>query len=257
MSHGMVFIIHQIKCWVESSMEHSQHYQYIAYYRVSTVKQGASGLGLEAQRQAVHHFVRGGTILGEYTEVESGKSNSRVALEQAIAHAQESKARLVIAKLDRLSRNVAFIFALRDSGVDFVCADMPDANTLTIGIFAALAQHERELISERTKAALSAKKAQGYVLGTPGNLTQEARQKGARQIATLARASEHNKRICAVIATLHGQGMPIARIADFLNASGFQTVRGKQFHGSTVRYILGLLEPIGVTRLGDMGVKKP
>lgn len=221
-------------------MEYVHQYQYIAYYRVSTTKQGASGLGLEAQRQAVHQFVRGGTICGEYTEVESGNSNTRVALEKAITHAKATGARLVIAKLDRLSRNVAFIFALRDSGVDFVCADMPDANTLTIGIFAAMAQHEREVISERTKAALQAKKQQGYVLGTPRNLTQAARQQGARQVATLARASEHNKRICAVIENLHAQAMPIARIADFLNRSGFRTVRGKQFHGSTVRYLLHL-----------------
>jgi DNA invertase Pin-like site-specific DNA recombinase len=221
-------------------MEGRQEHQYIAYYRVSTAKQGSSGLGLEAQRQAVHHFVRGGAIRAEYTEVESGKSHTRVALDKAIAHAKETGARLVIAKLDRLSRNVAFIFALRDSGVDFVCADMPDANTLTIGIFAAMAQHERELISERTKAALQAKKQQGYVLGTPRNLTQAAREQGARQVAALARASEHNKRMCAVIENLHAQAIPIARIADFLNTSGFRTVRGKQFHGSTVRYLLQL-----------------
>ncbi len=221
-------------------MEALQKHQYIAYYRVSTAKQGASGLGLEAQRQSVYHFVRGGAILGEYTEVESGKSNNRVALDKAIAQAKETGARLVIAKLDRLSRNVAFIFALRDSGVDFVCADMPDANTLTIGIFAAMAQHERELISERTKAALQAKKQQGYVLGTPGNLTQAAREQGARQVAALARASEHNKRMCAVIENLHAQAIPIARIVDFLNTSGFRTIRGKQFHGSTVRYLLQL-----------------
>ena len=221
-------------------METHQQHQYIAYYRVSTAKQGSSGLGLEAQRQSVHHFVRGGAIRGEYTEVESGKSNTRVALDKAIAHAKETGARLVIAKLDRLSRNVAFIFALRDSGVDFVCADMPDANTLTIGIFAAMAQHERELISQRTKAALQAKKQQGYVLGTPRNLTQAARVPGAHQVAALARASEHNKRMCAVIANLHAQAMPIARIADFLNTSGFRTIRGKQFHGSTVRYLLQL-----------------
>ena len=214
--------------------------QYIAYYRVSTAKQGNSGLGLDAQRYTVHQFVRGGSILGEYTEIESGKSNNRDALDKAIAHAKETSAQLVIAKLDRLSRNVAFIFALRDSGVDFVCADMPDANTLTIGIFAAMAQHERELISQRTKAALQAKKQQGYVLGTPRNLTQEARIQGARQVATIARTSEHNKRICAVIENLHAQAMPIARIADFLNSSGFRTIRGKQFHGSTVRYLLGL-----------------
>jgi DNA invertase Pin-like site-specific DNA recombinase len=213
---------------------------YIAYYRVSTVKQGASGLGLDAQRHTVHQFVRAGAILAEYTEVESGRNNNRIALDKAIAHAKETGAQLVIAKLDRLSRNVAFIFALKDSGVDFVCADMPDANTLTIGIFAAMAQHERELISERTKAALQAKKAQGFRLGSPQNLTYAAQKKGASVIATQSRANPHSKSMIGIIQHLHEQQMPIPRIADFLNKNGFRTVRGKIFHGSTVRYLMKL-----------------
>jgi DNA invertase Pin-like site-specific DNA recombinase len=135
--------------------------KYVAYYRVSTAKQGHSGLGLEAQRTAVSTFVGNATILREYVEVESGKVNERPHLVAAIDYAKGKGATLVIAKLDRLSRNAGFIFALKDSGVDFQCADMPEANTLTIGIFATLAQHERELISSRTRAALQAKKKQG------------------------------------------------------------------------------------------------
>lgn len=159
--------------------------RYVAYYRVSTKRQGDSGLGLKSQRSAVANFVKG-NIVAEFTEIESGKNDQRVELARAIDKAKHERATLVIAKLDRLSRNAGFIFALKDSGVDFQCVDMPDANTLTIGIFATLAQHERELISTRTKAALQAKIAQGAVLGNPTNLTAQAQAKGAaanRQLA--------------------------------------------------------------------------
>lgn len=132
--------------------------KYVAYYRVSTKAQGSSGLGLEAQRASVAGFVKGSdrraVIVAEFTEVESGKKDKRMELMAAIERAKREGAVLVIAKLDRLSRNASFIFTLRDSRVNFLCVDMPDANTLTIGIFATLAQHERELISQRTKAAL-------------------------------------------------------------------------------------------------------
>ncbi|WP_133655968.1 recombinase family protein, partial [Hymenobacter sp. UV11] len=118
--------------------------RYIPYYRVSTVRQGQSGLGLEAQQAAVRAFVQDPTrLLGEYVEIESGKKNQRPQLLAALAEARAAGATLLIAKLDRLSRNAGFILMLRDSGVDFVCCDMPDANTLTVGLFAVLAQHER------------------------------------------------------------------------------------------------------------------
>ncbi|WP_229370339.1 recombinase family protein [Fibrivirga algicola] len=123
--------------------------RYVAYYRVSTKQQGDSGLGLAAQQTAVASFVRG-PIVAEFTVVELGKNNGRVQLAQAIERAKREGAVLVIAKLDRLSRNASFILTLRDSGVNFQCVDLTDANTLTIGIFATLAQHERELISSRT-----------------------------------------------------------------------------------------------------------
>jgi DNA invertase Pin-like site-specific DNA recombinase len=128
---------------------------YTPYYRVSTRKQGNSGLGLEAQQAAVHAFIQEpAQLLEEFVEVESGKKNQRPQLLAAIAQARRVGSTLLIAKLDRLSRNAGFIFALRDSGVDFVCCDMPDANTLTVGLFAVIAQHERETISQRTKDAL-------------------------------------------------------------------------------------------------------
>ena len=200
---------------------------YIAYYRVSTKQQGQSGLGLEAQRTQVKSFIGNhAQLVREFVEVESGKRDSRPQLTQALAFAKQQKARLVIAKLDRLSRNAGFIFALKDSGVDFVCADMPDANTLTIGIFATLAQHERELIGERTKKALAAKKQQGFQLGTPRNLTPLAQQKGVAAIKVKAATNLNNQRALLTIKGYVGQDKTLQQIADELNASGFRTANG-------------------------------
>ena len=134
--------------------------KYVSYYRVSTASQGKSALGLLAQCEIVHRFVKKeDELLAEFVEVESGKRADRPQLERAIALAKQQGPRLLIAKLDRFSRNVSFIFSLRNSEVDFVACDIPDANTLTVGIMAVLAQHERELIGKRTRAALQAKKA--------------------------------------------------------------------------------------------------
>lgn len=157
--------------------------KYVAYYRVSTKKQGMSGLGLDAQKQTAQFFLKeNDCIVKEFIEIESGKNNQREQLDEAIKFARNNKHTLLVAKLDRLSRNVSFIFALRDSGVDFVCADIPDANTLTIGIFATIAQHEREIISRRTKDALRAKKQKGFQLGSPQNLTPLARTQAVKSI---------------------------------------------------------------------------
>ena len=212
--------------------------QYIAYFRVSTKKQGESGLGMEAQQHAVRSFLKHGDYIEEeYVEIESGKRNNRIQLQAAIDHAKRIKATLLIAKLDRLSRNAGFIFALRDSGVDFVCVDMPDANTLTIGIFAVLAQHERELISSRTKAALQAKKAQGATLGKPENLTQLAREKGERVRINKAATNENNRRAGALIESYRVKGMRWAHIAQKLNDSGFRASRGGEFQATQVQRI--------------------
>jgi len=136
----------------------------VTYYRVSTTRQGKSGLGLEAQEQATNDYITrvGGGIVESYTDVESGKKNNRPELEKALRKCRLTGAILVIAKLDRLSRNARFLLELQDSSIKFVCCDMPEANDLTVGFMACLAQYESKMISERTKAALQAAKARGY-----------------------------------------------------------------------------------------------
>lgn len=208
---------------------------YFAYYRVSTQKQGVSGLGLEAQQAAVTSFLQGGRPQGEYVEIESGKKNHRPQLLAAMAAARAAGGVLLIAKLDRLSRNASFILALRDSGVDFVCCDMPDANTLTVGLFAVLAQHERETISKRTKDALAAKLARGAQLGTPANLTAEARQRGLLVRQQNARQHAGMRQATALITSRRAQGVSFRQIAGELNALGFTARRGGTFNQKQVQ----------------------
>lgn len=163
----------------------------VPYYRVSTKRQGISGLGLEAQQFAVAEFTRQGQhqVVASYQEVETGKRADRPELAKAILHAKRTKAVLVIAKLDRLARNVHFLSGLMEAGVDFVCCDMPSANRLTLHILAAVAEDEARRISERTKAALAAYKARGGKLGTLANLTREAGRRGAKTNRTKARTA--------------------------------------------------------------------
>lgn len=210
--------------------------KYVSYLRVSTATQGNSGLGLEAQRNSVATFVKGtDKIIAEYVEVESGKQDNREKLADAIAHAKRNKATLLIAKLDRLSRNAAFIFTLRDTGVDFVAVDMPDANTLTIGIFASIAQHERETIAKRTKDALAAKRARGESLGTVGNLTTEGRAKGIAAIKANAANDKANRQARHNIAQFTKDGLTLAQIAEKLNELDFRTRRGCLFTPTAVK----------------------
>ena len=211
--------------------------QAIAYYRVSTQKQGISGLGLDAQRQSVTTYAKGRyTIAAEFVEVESGKKADRAELTKALAMAKEVGAVLLIAKLDRLARNVAFTSALMASGVQFVAVDMPDANNLTIHIIAAIAEHERELISARTKAALEQAKKRGATLGTPDNLTSEAREAGHETMRTAAK--EAYKLTYGYLEMLRGNGLTFAAIADKLNSEGHATRNGKQFSPMTIKRIL-------------------
>src|SRR5262249_46376550 len=175
----------------------------ISYLRVSTDRQSEHGYGIDAQRKAVTDFLNGGSweLLGEFVEVESGKRNDRPELERALAACKKHKAKLVIAKLDRLARNVAFIANLMDGKVDFVCCDMPQATRLTIHVLAAVAEHEREMISQRTKAGLQAARERGVKLGGP-NL---AEMNTARQQAAVSRA-EAVAPVFAEVAHLSARG---------------------------------------------------
>ena len=212
---------------------------YTPYYRVSTQKQSNSGLGLEAQQAAVRQFVTDPAQLGqEFVEVESGKKNYRPQLLAAIAEARRTGATLLIAKLDRLSRNAGFIFALRDSGVNFVCCDMPDANTLTVGLFAVIAQHERETISKRTKDALAAKKARGAQLGSPQNFTTAVIAQGQAAMQRNAREHQANRQAAQLAELLRAKGQTLWQIAAKLNEAGYRTRRGKEFHATTVQRLL-------------------
>lgn len=212
--------------------------KYIAYYRVSTKKQGKSGLGLEAQRTVVKNFLSKEDILiTEYSDIESGKINDRFNLQKAISHTKKVKATLLIAKLDRLSRNASFIFTLRDSKVNFICCDMPNANTVTIGIMAVLAQDERERISQRTKDALAELKRKGKKLGSPKNLDFDARQKGLSVRKMNALNNENNRKAAAMIIASKNKNKSFYQITKELNDLGFKTRRNKKFQQNQVQIL--------------------
>ena len=188
------------------------------------------GWDLKRSSWAVRVFVPDpAQLLPEYVEVESGKNNQRPQLLAVIAEARRVGAMLLIAKLDRLSKNAGFIFALRDSDVEFVCCDMPDANTLTVGLFAVLAQHERETISRCTKDALQAKKARGAKLGTPGNLTDAARASGRVVMQANAREHQANRQAARLAELLRNQGHSLPQIATELNQAGYRIRWGIHF----------------------------
>lgn len=208
--------------------------EYVTYYRVSTDKQGRSGLGLDAQKKAVSDFIGNIVPLEEFTEIESGKKADRPELLKALALCKKRKARLVIAKLDRLSRNVAFIANLMDSKADFVACDMPEANKLTIHILSAVAEHEREMISQRTKVALQAAKARGVKLGSPN--PEKGSKVGVIQLTKNADRFASN--VLPIIREIREVGVTTYRgIAQALNARGIQTARGGEWHPATVRNI--------------------
>lgn len=208
---------------------------YVCYYRVSTKKQGRSGLGLGDQHTIVNRYLReDDRLLLEFTEVESGKKGDRPKLQEAIRACQQWGAKLLIAKLDRLSRNVAFVMTLRDSGVDFVACDLPDANTLTVGMMVTFAQYEAERTSERTRAALAQKRVQGFKLGKPENLTLEAIQKGEAIRVTNALTHKANVQATELATLYRSKGMTYAHIAEKLNQTHYLTRRNKQFDGKAV-----------------------
>ena len=203
---------------------------FVAYYRVSTDKKGLKGLGMEAQREAVARFMNGkGELAAAFIEVESGRKDNRPQLHAALSECRRRRAVLVIAKLDRLARNVHFISGLMNSDVEFVAVDMPSASRLTIHILAAVAEHEREMISQRTKAALAAAKARGIKLGNPR----------AAEAAIIARAAKTIQtpppEVLKLMTDWRDQGRGWRDITRELNRLNIRTPQGKQWYASTVR----------------------
>lgn len=216
--------------------------QCVSYIRVSTVRQGNSGLGLSAQRAAVKDFCKqhGMAMVREFQEVESGRKNDRAVLREAIAYAKRTKALLLIAKLDRLARNVHFISGLMESGVEFRACDVPEANRLLLHIMAAVAENEARAISERTRVALQAAKERGTALGAANprsrNLTRAARERGA--VMTAEKAREAYADIAPKIRSMRDKGLSLAEIADELHAKGYRTRTGAEFSAVQVKRIL-------------------
>lgn len=215
--------------------------KYVAYHRVSTQKQGASGLGLEAQRMAVDQFLArtSGVLVAEAQEVESGGRNDRPRLAEALTLCRVHGAALIIAKLDRLARNVHFISGLMEAGVDFVACDMPAANRLTIHVLAAVAEHEREMISARTKAALAAAKARGVKLGNPANLGNRRAGSIAGNAVRTEMAHSRARDLLPVIDAIRAEGRTSLRaIAAGLDERGIAASRGGRWSAAQVKRLL-------------------
>ena len=218
---------------------------FVAYYRVSTERQGRSGLGLEAQKEAVHKFLNGGDwrLSAEIVEIESGKrSDNRPKLKEALRLCRLQGATLVIAKLDRLARNVAFVSGLKEAGIDFVAVDFPDANRLTVNILAAVAEHETEMVSARTKAALQAAKARGVKLGGDrGNLPAvAARGSQASIVARKRLVAKRASDLAPVLAELQASGVvTLHALASALNDRRIPAARGGAWSAVQVKRVLG------------------
>lgn len=203
--------------------------EYVGYYRVSTQKQGQSGLGLEAQQEAVRRYVAsaGGVLIAEHVEIESGKVSSRPILGGALAECRQRKATLCIAKLDRLARNVAFVSHLMEAGTDFIALDAPFANKLLLHVLSAVAEHEREMISQRTKAALAAAKARGVQLGKYGTVLAATNRAAAVAFAEALRPE---------IGTILSKGAgTLKEIAERLNDLGHLTPEGGHWGPASVQ----------------------
>ena len=222
--------------------------KYIAYLRQSTMKQQISGLGVEAQREIIHNHVRNKPILAEYIETESGKKSNRPQLLTALAMCRKTNSVLIVAKLDRLSRNVAFTSKLLESDVEIVFCDFPQANRLILHIISSIAEYEAGLISQRTKQSLQAKKARGIQLGKAENLMckhQEAIANSSKTNKAKADNNPNNMRAIALLRSLSTQGKSLSEMADLLNEQGFVTSKGCQFQITQVKWLLvrtGLIE---------------
>ncbi|MEX5726681.1 DNA invertase Pin-like site-specific DNA recombinase [Rhodovulum iodosum] len=220
----------------------------VTYIRVSTDKQGRSGLGLEAQRAAIAAYAKAtsAVTVSEFQEVESGRKNTRPELQKALKHARVTGSRLVIAKLDRLSRNAAFLLNLQESGVDFVACDMPEANAMTVGIMAVVAQAEAKAISDRTKAAMRAARERGQTFGNPyGAAPLRCAGKGnaASVQAMQERADARAHDLAEVLEDLEACGFTTLQAqANELNKRGIRTARGGRWHASSVSNLRKRLE---------------
>ena len=211
--------------------------KFVAYFRVSTTKQGINGLGMDAQRNAVMNYLNGGDwkLMAEFAEVESGKRKDRPELVKAVALCRKEGATLLIAKLDRLARNAAFLLNLRDSGVDFIAVDMPHADKFTVGIMALVAEKERDMISQRTRDGLAAARRRGIKLGNP----RPAQALKAAQTVNLERADAYAQRIAPIVKEIRAAHVTTLRgIAQCLNARGFTTPNGKAFKPQSVKNLV-------------------
>lgn len=212
---------------------------YVAYYRVSTKQQS---LGLLAQQNIVSDYIKkvNGVLIATFEEKESGKNNDRLELKKAIEVCKKNGSTLLIAKLDRLSRNISFIFSLRDANVNFCCCDIPICNnTLTLGLFATLAQYERETISLRTKQALEAKKNDGYKLGAPhATFTDDMRLKAIKVNKNKANNNINNRRAYIIIKSLTSENMSLRSMAKYLNENGFRTSKNALFTATSVSRLI-------------------
>ncbi|MBQ0090798.1 MAG: recombinase family protein [Prevotellaceae bacterium] len=220
-----------------------ENVKFVAYLRVSTEKQGYSGLGLMAQREIIQNYLRDTNPIAEYVEVESGRKTDkgRPKLKEALEQCRKHDAKLIVAKLDRLARNVAFLSQLLESDVDIVFCDFPQANKMVLHILAAISQYEAELIATRTKQALAAKKQRGFTLGNPEHLMDSLDTAIAKAAETNKRKAEenpNNKRATAMLKVLAKEGRTLQGMADYLNHEGFTTSRGCKFSRSSVRVLL-------------------
>ena len=245
--HGETFVIrsyyicffvplHQVIIQIFKGMTH-----FISYLRVSTRRQN---LGLSAQRTMIQNYIasNGGSVISEYQEKESGKNDNRPQLMAALAECKRTGATLLIAKLDRLSRKVSFVFALRDSGVKFLACDLPQFNVLTLAVFVGLAEQERELIASRTKAALASRYAKESWASSHANthrFDDGCRQKSIDVRRESAKENQYNKRAYAAIKLALGS-MGYNALADYLNENNFTTAKGGQWRGNQVKRLVAL-----------------
>ena len=211
--------------------------KYVAYLRVSTQKQGYSGLGLEAQREIIHNYLHDTIPISEYVEVESGRKSDRPKLKEALSQCRKEGAILIVAKLDRLARSVSFLSSLLESDVEIVFCDFPQENKMVLHIISAISQYEAELTAARTKAALQAKKARGFRLGNPEHLLdkhEEAIQNSIKTCKAKADSNPNNKRAIALLRTLVKEEHTYQEMAEILNREGFVSSHGCSFTKSTV-----------------------